>query len=644
MLAMNHHRLHLTLIVVFTLPAFTSCGENHDSPGSDSDTAAGRLMPDPICNASATPWTPGTLMYQDASEAWGLTELGLRAQRFHVADIDNDGWPDVLARLSSGTDDFNKGGARFDWLLHNRGDGTFEDVTQESGAFASRDGKDPNIGRWSDIVAWADVDNDGDVDLFTGKTNPLDAGGDTSEIMLNDGTGHFTFGPVDGGARTLGTGCQPAGLSFTDYDRDGNVDLWSPQFGNAGTACLQDRLLRGDGAAGFLDVTEAAGLTTRNWYTSTLNAGTAHSWGWGGSACDLNNDGWPELMASSYGRFPNHLWQGSASGVFTNRGVDSGYSFDENVDWTDNESARCYCHLHRAAEDCATVPDPEYFQCESDADVFRWDHSTGREPYQLGGNSGTTTCADVNNDGFLDLVTGEIAHWDVGQSSDKAELLVNTREPDVRFVRPGNDVTGLSRSHPATGWDEGHTQSLVFDFDLDGWPDIYWAALPYPDSGNHGRWYHQIDAALFEQVDTDDFFLHMGIEGAGAADFDRDGDIDMLLGHQGETVRLYENLLGADRNHLQIELVGGDGSNRMAIGAHVEVTTGDITQTQEVEGSHGHYGSQLDHVLTFGLGSSCEAEVTVTWPDAAFTTQTFTLPAGYHFRIEQGGHPEVATP
>jgi len=608
-----------------------------------ADTGPG--LPDPICNPEAGPWQAGTPVFREASADWGLADLGVVAVRFHVADFDGDGWPDVLVRGSSCSDDFSGKGARCNWLLRNTGEGRFEDVTRASGAFAVRGGKDPDVGRYAENAAWADVDNDGDVDLLTARANPNEEGVDTTEIMLNDGTGHFAFGPEDGGARSLGTGGPPAGLSFVDYDRDGNVDVWSPQFGNAYSSALQDRLLKGDGTGGFVDVTDAAGLQTSAWnFVSVLNDGEAHSWGWGGTACDLNNDGWTELMASSYGRMPNHLWQGGGEGVFTNRSVASGYAYDENEDWSDNESARCYCHLHPTAEDCEGVPEPAYFVCESDKDVFRWDHATGREPFQLGGNSGTTSCADINNDGFQDLVTGEIAHWDVGQSSDKAELMVNTGEPDVRFERPGLEATGLARWHPDTGWDEGHTHSVVTDFDLDGWPDIYWGALGYPDDGNRGRLYHQVDAALFEQVETDDFFDYYQAQGAGGADFDRDGDVDLLVGHATNTVRFYENLLGSDRNHVQIDLVGSGGSNRGAVGARVVVTAGDVAQTQEVEGGHGHFGAQLDHTLTFGLGAACEAEVTVTWPDADFTGQPFTLPAGWRFRVVQGGQPEAVTP
>src|SRR5512137_509375 len=91
---------------------FSSCGDQ-DGAGAgdagidagDTDTADDALPP--ICFPEAAPWEPGTPIFTESAADWGLAELGLVAQRFHVADIDNDGWPDVLARLSSGADDFN---------------------------------------------------------------------------------------------------------------------------------------------------------------------------------------------------------------------------------------------------------------------------------------------------------------------------------------------------------------------------------------------------------------------------------------------------------------------------------------------------------------------------------------------------------
>jgi len=206
------------------------------------------------------------------------------------------------------------------------------------------------------------------------------------------------------------------GAAFIDFDRDGLLDLWLTSYSDGDSQPAQDRLYRGDGAGGFSDVTEAAGLTTSAWsFVSTLNEALSHTRSWAALACDVTGDGWPELMSASYGRSPNHLWTHQGDGTFANTSVESGYAFDHRVDWSDNESARCWCSLHPDDDDCAGVPEPELIRCSRDDDAFRWDHSYDREPFRLGGNSGQTTCADVDNDGHFDLLTSEIVHWDVGR-------------------------------------------------------------------------------------------------------------------------------------------------------------------------------------------------------------------------------------
>ena len=79
----------------------------------------------------------------------------------------------------------------------------------------------------------------------------------------------------------------------------------------------------------------------------------SHSNAWSGVACDMNNDGYAELLSASYGDAPNHLWLNEQGEMFQNQSISSGYAFDERQDWTDNESARCWCFLHPEDEDCS---------------------------------------------------------------------------------------------------------------------------------------------------------------------------------------------------------------------------------------------------------------------------------------------------
>ncbi len=595
----------------------------------------------PICRDGSR-WSEGAPAFRDATAAWGLDIINAEATRINAVDFDGDGWTDLaLRRHTDAPDDFSEGGTRNTWLLRNTGDGGFEDVTESSGVRTSRSGEGARGGQ---VWAFADADNDGDLDLFTGMTDLEGAYDETSELMLNNGDGTFSLGDAGEDIRYNGD-TSPASASWVDYDLDGDVDLWVPEYYIA-----QDRLYENNGNASFTDVTYDADLGTSSWTTANLNAGTAHSLAWSGLACDLNNDGWAELMAASYGRAPNSLHQALGDGLYTNRSVDSGYAWDHRQDWSDNESARCWCHLHPDDDDCEGVPEPQIV-CNSDSDAFRWDHSSDRNLYRLGGNSGATTCADVNNDGWMDLLTSEIVHWDVGSSSDPAELLFNQQQSDVTFDRPGNDVTGLTREHTVVSWNDGDMSNAVLDFDNDGWPDPFIGSSDY-EGCRALLWQNQGDET-FVPVPHDMGLDHTRSHGVGVADFDRDGDLDLVLGHSSSrceddcydtfNVRLFENLAGQDGNFVQLSLEGVT-ANRAAIGARVTVSAGGVTQTQDIGGGYGHYGAQQDLTLHFGLGTACEAEVTVRWPDSDLSEQSFTVGGGYRYHVVQGADPVPEAP
>lgn len=659
--------MRITALCLLSL--LTACASDAQNPSTDAgsgdtagDTDAGSgqdagQLPEPICSAG-TRWEPGTAIYREITDTAGLQDAGAVGTRINVADFNDDGWADLLVRRG-GTrfEDFAAGGTRSTWLLRND-QGTFVDVTLDSGISDTRGAYEGELGRPIDVPAFADVDNDGDLDVYTGiaTADPLAVGIETSELMLNNG-GVFGFTRASNPVRRQGEVDAPAGASFVDFDRDGNVDLWLGQHNytaaNGDIVFQQDHLLRGLGDGTFEDVTESVGLTTLDWENvDDLNAARAHSRAWSTVACDLNNDGDSELLAASYGRAPNHLWQAvrtQAGVAFENRSVASGYAFDEDQSWQDNQFARCYCASNRDADGCADVPEP-VVTCSPN-----WQHSQDREAFRLGGNSGTTVCADLNNDQHLDLITTEIRHWWAGEGADHSDVLFNTGDLDVTLERPGRDAIGMEVPHVTDGgWDEGHMTADAFDFDNDGWLDFYIGGSDY--AGNRGLLYHQVSPGQFELVSTDDSFEHNRSHGVAHADFDRDGDLDLIVGHSSarcdatapnncyptQQVRLFENLLGDHGNWLQLDLEGAAGTNRAAIGARITVTAGGVTQTHEIGGGHGHYGAQNDRIAHFGLGSACTATVTVRWPDAALSTQTFELPAGYRFAIAQGQDPVVA--
>jgi enediyne biosynthesis protein E4 len=651
-----------------------ACGDRTEPPSTvataKSTEALGEVG-DPTCVPGGTTYTSGRTLFADRTEQWGLEALNVTGTRLSVADVNGDNYPDLVVRSTTDEETDFSAGVRPVWVLKNTRNGKFEDITRGSGMIAGRiRGADDAVrnARASQVVAFADVDNDGDLDAFSGSLpyRPRRVTGrERSEIMLNSGYGTFTTRPVQ--LPEL----HPAGATFFDQNRDGFVDLFVPAFQRVegATADVSGAFFRGDEdrtTSLTADVAAAVGLQRPGFYHRSS------------IACDLNDDGRLEIMAAAVGRRSNALFQGTATG-FVERGQASGYAEDANVEWRDNLYARAYCSLVRegrgpAADlpSCAGVAEyPTELASRREADATRWDHTRGRAAENLGGNTFTTLCADFDGDGQLELYNTEERSAAEGQSADLSEVLRVTSQPeeDVTLTRPGRTATNLVLDHASDfEWTEGIQTAAVFDVDNDGRTDLYLGGSDYDYASNVGHLYQNTSTSgtiHFDEIPTADGFSQRRSQGIAVADFDRDGDLDVVVGYsrlncpsgllledvpvgneepgiavaceRTERVRFLENVYGSGGNWVQLKLVGAAGSNGAAIGARVTVAlAGGRRLVQEVDGGHGTFGAQQDHVLHFGLGADCTAEVTVAWPDAARTTQTFPVAARHHYRLVQG--------
>ena len=629
--------------------------ETVTTPDEGPETVSPGLPPR-ICKAGTT-WTPGQAAFKDVTAAAGFEKLGVAGFRLSAADFDGDGFVDISVRdhVPGGRDDFSEGGKRLTWLLRNTGAFTFEDVTQASGFTQVRD---ENLqGRTTHVVVWGDVDNDGDLDAFAGvnSADPTKFNGDLSELMLNQGDGTFVLG--EGGAlRHVGQSSSTSAASFLDVDKDGKLDLWVGYDTN-GDQFAPDKLYLGDGTGSTVDGTALMGVTSKAATSlAVLNSGQADHRSWGTTVCDLNADGWPDLLTSAYGRGMNGLWLSDGGGGYLSWGVESGYARDHRDDWTTNLNAQCYCKLTPNAAGCDTAPDPPgFFPCSSTAGL-RWNHQWDREPFRLGGNTFTTVCGDIDNDGDLDLMNFEIVHWDVGESSDPSEILLSDGAAQPVFARFAGSESGIDRDWDGhIDWNAGDMTGAFLDFDNDGRLDIYVGSSDYPYT--RGFLYHQKTDGSFEEVSPDVGIAHPRSHGVAVSDLDNDGDLDLVAGHSrsrcGDTgecydtkeVHVFENVMGQDGNWLELRLTGGQGTNKSAIGAQVRVTAGGVTQTRTVDGGHGHYGIQHGLALHFGLGAACDIDsIEVRWPNAKDEVQLFTgVRANYRVDITQGQEPTYLT-
>ncbi len=654
----------LSYLFGVALALFLGCREtssgaaDEDALASDADTG-----PAPICLSPGE--GPYPLVFTDVTKELGFDEGGLAVAGSVVttADINNDGWPDLyISKGERVREDRASPAGRYRLFLNNEGKG-FTEVTWSSGLFKTREGED---GRVSSFVIWGDVNNDGFVDAFNVAYYDADTDdtGDRSSVFLNKGDGTFSIAPYH---EFFAVYLDPlAGAAFFDYDRDGRLDLYAGHhYGKYGYLNMteQDTLHRGDGKGKFTNVTDAAGLTTLKSNDETIKAGTNHKATWGVSACDVDGDGWTDLMSTTYGRGFNMFWRNKGDGTFEDISLSSKFAEDENLDYSDDQWYLCYCATHTDAGDyCADAANPA-ISCAGLEDA--WEPGFSDHPSRLGGNSSATVCADIDGDGDLDLLGVELAHWHIGQASDKTELLMNEGFPAKPFVRPGREATGLVRAH-ISGWNEGDLGALAGDLDHDGRIDLYVLSSDYP--GTYALLYQQLADGTFKEVGKDAGARIIRAHGATLIDYDRDGDYDLVVGSSlmrwsasdvppapaQPWVTVLRNDTGQNANRLILSLEGtgtAGGANRMAIGARVTVKAGGKTFIREVQGGYGLFGFQNDPVLIIGIGDNCVAEeVAVRWPNKEGSTSVFKdIAANYRIRIHEAegltyGDPVVAFP
>ena len=547
-------------------------------------------------------------------------------------------------------------GARTRVLFMNRPDPAdatgkkriFVDATEDSHLLDGRDGKGLAFG----VANIGDVDNDGDDDLILGPSDPGGANRDPDDpgvLLLNDGKGHFQL--ADGGdLATTVIGFSPATATLLDFNADGLLDwlpgtfVYPPPNGNPPV------LFQGSGDGRFKNVADTSGLPTS--CESPIDAAPTCAPDYGLTACDLDMDGDQDILFAAYGREPNQVWLNDGTGKFNEVGVSIGLAYDDRMDFSDDQSYRCYCANRPGM--CQPMPPPPYDKSyctfAGGSDGRGWFPGSSDKPWRLGGNNFSLVCGDVDNDGDMDIMTSTIRHADVGSAADPSELCFNDTPPGkplTKFRRPGPKATGIDRSAVEVGfnWNEGDLTAQMVDLDNDGLKDIYICSSDYP--GDHGWLFHQKPDHTFEDVTPASKIGQKESHGIAFFDFDKDGDLDVAIGTSTfrngapyATLKVYENVIGQDQNFIQILLAGKGpgGTNRSAIGALVKVTAGGKTQMMEIAGGHSASATQNEHVLTFGLGAACTIDkVEVRWLDGKKTVESFTdVRANYRVRITEG--------
>ena len=449
--------------------------------------------------------------------------------------------------------DFTPGGRKTTAALyHNNHNGTFTDVTKGSGL---------DVEIYGLGVAIADYDNDGRDDVYITALE-----GD--HLFHNEGNGKFRDVTQAAGIRNANFGTSAAWL---DYDRDGKVDLFVANY--VEWTAKGDKFCSLDGSTKSYCTPETYKGTRSRLYhnlgngrfedvTEKAGLGDATSKSLGVTVLDYNNDGWPDLFVANDTQ-PNKLYRNLGNGAFKEEAVAAGVAYGDDG-------------VARGG---------------MGADAGDYDRS-GR-PHLLVGNFSNQMLGLYHNEGN-GLFVDEAPASTVGRGS----LLSNT--------------FGV----------------FFFDYDLDGYPDIL--AVNGHIEDQIGRvqpkisyqepplLFRNLGNRRFDNVSSKvgtAFTKALVARGAAYADFDHDGDLDVLIStNNGPAVLLRND--GGNRNHWLSVRLAGTKSNRDGIGAVVRVESGGGKQWNMVR-SGSSYCSQSDLALTFGLGADATANVDVVWPSGA---------------------------
>jgi hypothetical protein len=489
-------------------------------------------------------------------------------------DYDQDGLMDLYFVQSAATDIYKPPHPLRSALYHNNGDGTFTDVTEKAGVGGE--------GHYGQGVAVGDFDNDGYPDLYvTGYGRAI--------LYHNNGDGTFTDVTAKTGVSDQAGWSTSAG--WFDYDKDGWLDLvvtnyieWSSK----------NNIWCGERRPGYRSYCHPGNYKGQHiklyhnnhdgTFTDVSDAsgvGKPEAKGMGVVLADFNNDGWPDIAVAN-DSWPNFLFINKHNGKFEDVSLVSGMA---------------------ASED-------------------------GRYEAGMG-----IDAADVDGDGWMDVY---ITHLDFELNRLYRNSQDGTFTDETFRSRIGNKAVLLSG-----------VAAKFLDYDNDGWNDILQlnGAMLDNISLYHGNvsykepllMYRNLGKGEFDKVSDalgPDFVRPIVGRGLATADYDNDGDIDIVTNNRGDFPSLLRND-GGDANHWLTVQLAGTKSNRDGIGASLKLSSQGFVHVEQAKGGMS-YMSASDPRIHFGLDKRTKIEsLEITWPSGQVDRLT-NLPIDQIITVKEG--------
>lgn len=522
----------------------------------------------------------------------------------------------------------------------------FVDVTQEAGIYwehvDGRSGQKYFMETLGSGAAFFDYDADGDSDLYfvNGAALPGYVSQETPRNCLyrNNGDGTFTDVTETAGVGDTGYG---HGCAVGDYNNDGALDLYVTNYGS-------NRLYRNNGDGTFTEVADSAGVTEPRWSTSCAFAdydrdGNLDLYVVNYIVFDLNENPWCGLTEQGIRAYcePDNftaqsdtLYRNNGDGTFTDVTQTAGIYNDTGkglgVVWGDynNDGAADIYVANDSTENL-------FYRNNGDGTFEEVGFMVGVALSENGvpENGMGTAFGDWNNDGWLDLTVTNYA------------LQTNTlyhNDADGFFTDATATTKTAQITYPYLGW-----ATAFIDYNNDGYQDLFVANghlhENLADLGQEGTYgqrnllFRNNGNGTFTEVSETlgpDMQVADVSRGATFADYDLDGDVDIVVTNSNTRPRFLRNDGGNQNNWLHLRLAATRGSTE-AIGTRVKIITGTLTQTREVQSGDG-YLSQRDLTLHFGIGDSEQVDsIEVHWQRGK-TQHLRNVPANQVLFIEEG--------